>query len=131
MYIGSISPDVTDEELQGYLEQFGTLLEMRVFRKNCYGFAQYQHHSDAVMAIVGVPAATAALPYPSPTPFPCLMSSALPHSRACVRKRLGCLAALPARTSMLLCVAPPLYGSTQCLCRCFRQLWGPVKSGAC
>lgn len=53
VYIGSISPDVTDEELQGYLEQFGTLLEMRVFRKNCYGFAQYQHHSDAVMAIVG------------------------------------------------------------------------------
>ncbi len=27
---------------------------MRVFRKNCYGFAQYQHHSDAVMAILGV-----------------------------------------------------------------------------
>ena len=26
VYIGSISPEVTDEELQGYLEQFGPLL---------------------------------------------------------------------------------------------------------
>lgn len=39
--------------LQGYLEQFGQLLDMRVFRKNCYGFAQYAQHSDAVMAILG------------------------------------------------------------------------------
>lgn len=38
---------------QGYLEQFGPLLDMRVFRKNCYGFAQYTQHSDAVMAILG------------------------------------------------------------------------------
>ncbi len=97
VYIGSISPEVSDDELrvrlvldrrcpsacraeallrtsfewrfcygiltdpllltwhpaQGYLEQFGQLLDMRIFRKNCYGFAQYQHHSDAVMAILG------------------------------------------------------------------------------
>ena len=39
---------------QSYLEQFGQLLDMRVFRKNCYGFAQYAQHGDAVMAILGV-----------------------------------------------------------------------------
>jgi hypothetical protein len=39
--------------MQSYLEQFGQLLDMRVFRKNCYGFAQYAQHSDAVMAILG------------------------------------------------------------------------------
>jgi hypothetical protein len=38
---------------QSYLEQFGQLLDMRIFRKNCYGFAQYAQHSDAVMAILG------------------------------------------------------------------------------
>lgn len=40
--------------MQSYLEQFGQLLDMRVFRKNCYGFAQYAQHGDAVMAILGI-----------------------------------------------------------------------------
>lgn len=40
--------------VQSYLEQFGQLLDMRVFRKNCYGFAQYAQHGDAVMAILGI-----------------------------------------------------------------------------
>ena len=45
--------DFADNGVQSYLEQFGQLLDMRVFRKNCYGFAQYAQHGDAVMAILG------------------------------------------------------------------------------
>jgi hypothetical protein len=49
------APDGSSIGTQSYLEQFGQLLDMRVFRKNCYGFAQYAQHGDAVMAILGMP----------------------------------------------------------------------------
>lgn len=54
VYIGSISPDVSDSRLEAELSQFGVLLTMRIFRHKCFAFAQYQHHFDAVNAIVGL-----------------------------------------------------------------------------
>jgi RNA recognition motif-containing protein len=53
VYIGSISPDVSDAELEAVLKPYGVLLELRIFRNNCFAFAQYENHNDAVQAIVG------------------------------------------------------------------------------
>lgn len=52
VYIGSISPDVSDAELEAVLKPYGVLLELRIFRNNCFAFAQYENHNDAVQAIV-------------------------------------------------------------------------------
>ena len=54
MYIGNLAPDVTDAELRRTVAQFGAVLDVKVYRKGGYAFAQYATHAEAVRAIVGL-----------------------------------------------------------------------------
>ena len=54
MYIGNLAPDVGDAELQAAVAQFGRVLDVKVYRKGGYAFAQFAAHAEAVAAIVGL-----------------------------------------------------------------------------
>lgn len=54
MYIGNLAPDVTDAELQHHVSQFGNVLDVKIYRKGGYAFAQFATHAEAVRAIVGL-----------------------------------------------------------------------------
>lgn len=54
MYVGNLAPDVTDAELQTAVSQFGTVLDVKIYRKGGYAFAQFASHAEAVRAIVGL-----------------------------------------------------------------------------
>lgn len=53
MYIGNISPEVEHEELRAIIASYGPLVSMRMYRKEGYGFAEFENHHDAVRAILG------------------------------------------------------------------------------
>ena len=59
VYIGNISPEVEHEELRAIIASYGPLVSMRMYRKEGYGFAEFENHHDAVRAILG-----ACLPLP-------------------------------------------------------------------
>ena len=54
VYVGNLAPDVTDSELQQHVSQFGTVLDVKIYRKGGYAFAQFASHAEAVRAIVGL-----------------------------------------------------------------------------
>ena len=54
MYIGNLAPDVGDAELQAAVAAFGRVLDVKVYRKGGYAFAQFASHEEAVAAIVGL-----------------------------------------------------------------------------
>ena len=54
VYVGNVAPEVTDAELRRLFQQFGLVLEVKLYRKGSYGFIQYQAHEDAVNAIVSL-----------------------------------------------------------------------------
>ncbi|KAK9904873.1 hypothetical protein WJX75_004369 [Coccomyxa subellipsoidea] len=54
VYVGNLAPDVTDAELQTAVSQFGTVLDVKIYRKGGYAFAQFASHAEAVRAIVGL-----------------------------------------------------------------------------
>lgn len=54
VYVGNLAPDVTDAELQQHVSQFGTVLDVKIYRKGGYAFAQFASHAEAVRAIVGL-----------------------------------------------------------------------------
>jgi hypothetical protein len=54
MYIGNLAPDVSDTELRAAVGQYGTVLDVKVYRKGGYAFAQFASHEEAVAAIVGL-----------------------------------------------------------------------------
>ena len=54
MYVGNLAPDVTGAELQTAVSQFGTVLDVKIYRKGGYAFAQFASHAEAVRAIVGL-----------------------------------------------------------------------------
>ena len=47
------------EELRAIIASYGPLVSMRMYRKEGYGFAEFENHHDAVRAILGA----------SPTPL--------------------------------------------------------------
>eukprot|EP00884_Botryococcus_braunii_P020853 jgi/Botrbrau1/7451/Bobra.0083s0020.3 len=52
VYIGNLSPDVTEQDLRDAFERFGNLrAEPKVYRKGAYGFVEYTTHDSAVTAI--------------------------------------------------------------------------------
>ena len=53
VYIGNISPEVEHEELRAIIASYGPLVSMRMYRKEGYGFAEFENHHDAVRAILG------------------------------------------------------------------------------
>ncbi len=53
MYVGNISPEVEHEELRAIIASYGPLVSMRMYRKEGYGFAEFENHHDAVRAILG------------------------------------------------------------------------------
>lgn len=54
MYIGNLAPDVSDADLKRAVAQFGVVLDVKIYRKGGYAFAQFQTHAEAVQAIVGL-----------------------------------------------------------------------------
>mmetsp|Transcript_24153 Transcript_24153/g.75801 ORF Transcript_24153/g.75801 Transcript_24153/m.75801 type:complete len:272 (+) Transcript_24153:962-1777(+) len=52
VYVGNLSPTVTEGELRGRFEPVGPVLEVRLQRDKGFGFVIYHRHSDAVRAIV-------------------------------------------------------------------------------
>jgi RNA recognition motif-containing protein len=54
VYIGNLAPDVTDAELQRHFSQFGNVVDVKIYRKGGYAFAQFASHAEAVRAIVGL-----------------------------------------------------------------------------
>ena len=54
VYVGNLAPDVSDAELQTAVSQFGAVLDVKIYRKGGYAFAQFASHADAVRAIVGL-----------------------------------------------------------------------------
>ena len=53
VYVGNISPEVEHEELRAIIAGYGPLVSMRMYRKEGYGFAEFESHHDAVRAILG------------------------------------------------------------------------------
>ena len=53
VYVGNISPEVEHEELRAIIASYGPLVSMRMYRKEGYGFAEFENHHDAVRAILG------------------------------------------------------------------------------
>lgn len=52
VYIGNLSPDVTEQDLREHFERFGHLkAEPKVYRKGAYGFVEFSTHESAVSAI--------------------------------------------------------------------------------
>ncbi|CAK0783496.1 hypothetical protein CVIRNUC_006695 [Coccomyxa viridis] len=54
VYIGNLAAEVTDLELRQHVGQFGIVLDVKIYRKGGYAFAQYATHAEAVRAIVGL-----------------------------------------------------------------------------
>ena len=54
VYVGNVAPEVNDAELKTHFQQFGPVVEVKVYRKGSYGFVQFQKHEDAVQAIVSM-----------------------------------------------------------------------------
>lgn len=52
VYVGNIPPEMTDAEVKRHFGRYGTVLEVKMYRKGAYGFIQFQHHQEAVAAIV-------------------------------------------------------------------------------
>jgi RNA recognition motif. (a.k.a. RRM, RBD, or RNP domain) len=48
VYVGNISPELTDAELRRHFSQFGAVLEVKSYRKGSFSFVQFQRHKDAV-----------------------------------------------------------------------------------
>jgi len=53
VYIGNLSPDVTEQDLKNIFSRYGHIEELRIHGDKGYGFARYQTHEIAAAAIVG------------------------------------------------------------------------------
>ena len=42
VYVGNIAAEVSDAELRRQFHQFGSILEVKVYRKGSYGFVQFE-----------------------------------------------------------------------------------------
>ena len=51
VYIGNISAEVTDEQLQQLANQFGVVVDMRLHRKGGYAFVQVYSSDTSMLAI--------------------------------------------------------------------------------
>lgn len=51
VYVGCLSPEVTDTELRRHFSAFGNILELKQHRKGGYAFVRYHTHEAAVGAI--------------------------------------------------------------------------------
>ena len=82
VYIGNISPEVEHEELRALVGSYGPMVSMRMYRKECYGFAEFESHDDAVRCILGAP-----LPLTiSPSRLLLQQSATANPSSCCVRR---------------------------------------------
>jgi len=54
IYVGNLSPSVSDAEARRHFATFGPLAEVKLHRKGGFGFVRYKSHDDAVLAIVGM-----------------------------------------------------------------------------
>ena len=54
VYVGNVSPELNDGEIRRAFTQFGNVVEVKTYRKGSYGFVQFQHHEEAVRAIVSM-----------------------------------------------------------------------------
>ena len=54
MYVGNLNPTATDQELRQLFQQFGDVLEVKLYRKGSYAFVHFARHEDAVNAIVNL-----------------------------------------------------------------------------
>jgi RNA recognition motif-containing protein len=49
VYVGNLSPDVTEQDLRDAFERFGHLrAEPKLYRKGAYGFVDFTTHDSAV-----------------------------------------------------------------------------------
>lgn len=54
MYVGNLAPTATDQELRQVFQQYGEVVEVKLYRKGSYAFVQFARHEDAVNAIVSL-----------------------------------------------------------------------------
>lgn len=58
VYVGNISPQLSDQDLRRAFAAFGQVLEVKTYRKAGYGFVRFASHLDAVRSIVAMNGAT-------------------------------------------------------------------------
>ena len=54
VYVGNLAPSVNDQELRQLFQRFGTVQDVRLYRKGSYAFVHFQNHQSAVNAIIGL-----------------------------------------------------------------------------
>jgi nucleolysin TIA-1/TIAR len=52
VYVGNLSPSITDAEIRRQFAAFGPIVELKIQRKGGFGFVRFKSHDDAVHAIL-------------------------------------------------------------------------------
>ena len=52
--MGNLAPSLTDQELRQLFQRYGTVQDVKLYRKGSYAFVHFQTHQSAVNAIIGM-----------------------------------------------------------------------------